>query len=66
MDIMDEKDSLVVVERRNKEKLQVELHSFLSAMDAVTTSHIRTLNEANFNDAARLHFTTLFSKYIQL
>ncbi|PAV56592.1 hypothetical protein WR25_23393 [Diploscapter pachys] len=54
MDIMDEKDSLVVVERRNKEKLQVELHSFLSAMDAVTTSHIRTLNEANFNDAASI------------
>ena len=65
MDIMDEKDSLVVVERRNKEKLQVELHSFLSAMDTVTTNHIRTLNEANFNDAARLHFTTFLKKYIQ-
>ena len=53
MELIEEKDSLSVVERKNKEKLRAQLKTFVGAMDAVTDQHIKTLEEARLDDPAR-------------
>ncbi|ETN84038.1 hypothetical protein NECAME_07065 [Necator americanus] len=54
VELIEEKDSLSAVERRNKDRLQQELTDFVAALDTVTDNHIRTLKEANLNDAGSI------------
>ncbi|KJH44984.1 exocyst complex component 1 family protein [Dictyocaulus viviparus] len=50
VELIEEKDSLSAVERRNKDRLQNELTNFITALDIVTDDHIQTLKEGNLND----------------
>ncbi|KAJ1353738.1 GTP-Rho binding exocyst subunit [Parelaphostrongylus tenuis] len=54
VELIEEKDSLSAVERKNKDRLQQELTSFVTALDTVTDNHIRTLKEANLNDTGSI------------
>ncbi|RCN30905.1 exocyst complex component 1 family protein [Ancylostoma caninum] len=54
VELIEEKDSLSAVERKNKDRLQQELTDFVAALDTVTDNHIRTLKEANLNDAGSI------------
>ncbi|VDM74948.1 unnamed protein product [Strongylus vulgaris] len=54
VELIEEKDSLSAVERKNKDRLQQELTSFVAALDTVTDNHIQTLKEANLNDAGSI------------
>ncbi|VDO57788.1 unnamed protein product [Haemonchus placei] len=54
VELIEEKDSLSAVERKNKDRLQQELTDFVSALNTVTDEHIRTLKEANLNDAGSI------------
>lgn len=53
VELIEEKDSLSVVERKNKERLREQLQDFVAALDAVTDAHIKTLEEVRLDDAAR-------------
>lgn len=64
MELIEEKDSLSAVERKNKDRLQQELTDFVAALDTVTDNHIRTLKEANLNDAGRLVFPLLIVLFL--
>ncbi|CAI5454116.1 unnamed protein product [Caenorhabditis angaria] len=50
IELIEEKDSLSVVERRNKQRLNDELIAFEKSLQAVTASHIDTLKQANFSN----------------
>ncbi|KAK6061299.1 exocyst complex component 1 family protein [Cooperia oncophora] len=54
VELIEEKDSLSAVERKNKDRLHQELTDFVSALNTVTDEHIRTLKEANLNDAGSI------------
>lgn len=54
VELIEEKDSLSAVERKNKDRLQRELTDFVSALNTVSDDHIRTLKEANLNDAGSI------------
>ncbi|KAK5965150.1 Exocyst complex component 1 [Trichostrongylus colubriformis] len=54
VELIEEKDSLSAVERKNKDRLQQELTDFVAALNTVTDEHIRTLKEANLNDAGSI------------
>ncbi|EPB80848.1 hypothetical protein ANCCEY_00050 [Ancylostoma ceylanicum] len=54
VELIEEKDSLSAVERKNKDRLQQELTDFIAALDTVTDNHLRTLKEANLNDAGSI------------
>ncbi|VDM58599.1 unnamed protein product [Angiostrongylus costaricensis] len=54
VELIEEKDSLSAVERKNKDRLQQELTNFITALDTVTDNHIRTLREANLNDTGSI------------
>ncbi|VDL71679.1 unnamed protein product [Nippostrongylus brasiliensis] len=54
VELIEEKDSLSAVERKNKDRLHQELTDFVSALNIVTDEHIRTLKEANLNDAGSI------------
>ncbi|CAI4225600.1 unnamed protein product [Auanema sp. JU1783] len=49
-ELMEEKDSLAIVERKNRYRLRQELMNYVSGLDAVTDAHIRTLEESRFDD----------------
>ncbi|CAD6187358.1 unnamed protein product [Caenorhabditis auriculariae] len=58
VELIEEKDSLSVVERRNKSKLYDEVQSFVSALQAVTDDHLETLKQANFSNPESVHKCT--------
>lgn len=53
IELIEEKDSLSVVERKNKQRLNEEIVSFVNSLQAVTDSHIETLKQANFSNPER-------------
>ncbi|CAB3399649.1 unnamed protein product [Caenorhabditis bovis] len=50
IELIEEKDSLSVVERKNKQKLNAELVSFVSSLEAVTDAHLETLKQGNLSN----------------
>ncbi|EGT58201.1 hypothetical protein CAEBREN_17274 [Caenorhabditis brenneri] len=50
IELIEEKDSLSVVERKNKQRLNDEVITFVKFLEAVTDAHIETLRQANFSN----------------
>ncbi|CAP32761.2 Protein CBR-SEC-3 [Caenorhabditis briggsae] len=50
IELIEEKDSLSVVERKNKARLNEEIISFVNSLQEVTDAHIETLKQANFSN----------------
>lgn len=53
VELIEEKDSLSVVERKNKEKLEKEARHLVAHLDILSSKHLQVLSEANISDPAR-------------
>lgn len=58
VELIEEKDSLSLVERKNKERLTKETKDFLASLDVLSERHLAVLREANISDPARLIFVS--------
>ncbi|GMT35969.1 hypothetical protein PFISCL1PPCAC_27266, partial [Pristionchus fissidentatus] len=54
VELIEEKDSLSVVERKNKEKLEKEARKLVAHLDILSNKHLQVLSEANISDPASI------------
>ncbi|GMR60521.1 hypothetical protein PMAYCL1PPCAC_30716, partial [Pristionchus mayeri] len=54
VELIEEKDSLSVVERKNKEKLEKEARQLVAHLDVLSNKHLQVLSEANISDPASI------------
>ncbi|KAF8353645.1 sec-3, partial [Pristionchus pacificus] len=54
VELIEEKDSLSVVERKNKEKLEKEARHLVAHLDILSSKHLQVLSEANISDPASI------------
>lgn len=61
VEIIEEKDSLGCVERKNMRILRDSLAEFLSVIEIVSEEHIKILQAANLSDPTKFDLSRLFN-----